>query len=97
MQRQFVCKYCGKTFSSIQALSGHIGRAHSQRIDEIDETIEWVKQHYGEDYAVFVLLSEIIKLEKEVEEIKRERLREGEEEIEDEELEEEESEEEEEE
>ena len=81
----FVCKYCGKAFSSPQALAGHIGRVHSQRTKGIDETIEWLKQHYGEDYAVFVLLSEIIKLEKEVEEIKR-----GEEEIEDEELEDEE-------
>jgi len=27
-QKQYTCKYCGRTFSSEYALAGHIGRVH---------------------------------------------------------------------
>nr|WP_011264488.1 C2H2-type zinc finger protein [Sulfolobus neozealandicus]CAH89334.1 hypothetical protein [Sulfolobus neozealandicus] len=82
--KQYVCKYCGKEFSSPQALSGHIGRVHSKKRDkegivigyeDLKEAIEWLKEHYGENYKKyegFVLLPFVIKLEKELEKHERE-------------------------
>jgi len=47
VEKQYNCRYCGKTFNRIQALLGHIGRVHPKRIietDEIEEAIERLKK-----------------------------------------------------
>jgi len=76
MQKQFVCRYCGKTFSTPQALSGHLGRVHSRNRDEkLKEIVEkYLVEKYGiearkyvpyllEDYKAIRRLEKELKIE----------------------------------
>jgi len=87
MQKRYTCKYCGKTFDSVQALYGHLGRVHSQRgkrIEKLKEIIEeYLVENRGVEYKKYApyLLEEYLAIRK----LERERLKETLEESEDEE------------
>ena len=81
MQRQFVCKYCGKTFSSPQALSGHIGRAHSPKKKKEEKIKKYLEEQFGKKdaYYLFGIYKKLKELETEDEDFEDEELEDEEE------------------
>jgi len=58
MGKTYRCKYCGKTFSTISALGGHIAQAHSNKID-IPEKWKEVIRLYTKGLSVTQIAKEV--------------------------------------